>query len=1307
MCEACAVIPGRRDDPPVGARAATGRPSIEPGEVLAGRYEVIRALGEGGMGAVFEVRDRELDESVALKLLHPQLSRDPDYRQRLRSEVRLARRVSHPNVCRVHDLGQHVDQLFVTMELLGGRTLRDLLRSIDTGDEPQLALSRKIDLIVQLCAALAAAHRVGIVHGDVKPENLIVEPDRAVLSDFGVASPFEVRRGRRVVAGTPHYIAPEILRGEAGGPRADIYACGLVAYELLAGRPPFRTAGLRDAMERARAVPQLPPLPDEAAPPTARAGLDRVLARALDGWPGARPEAVDRFAEALALAARGAADEELALPIVAAPAAAPGANDDISSTHSSVEDSAVTEGERALPRVATALHLVFSGRRTVTGEQELDEQITRLVEPTGEIDQLERIVRDQGGNVVASGAGELMAIFGAPRALGDDVVRAARAAFALIAECEDARAGLHTGRVHLSWRPGGLRARGDALSRARALARGAESGQVLASSVTARHFVGRFDTSDGPGEARLVMPGLLARAERYDLPPLYGREAELAQLVDLIRLVCEERSPRTALVMGPPGSGKSRLRLELERRTAERRDIEWLRARASALGERVPFGLLRSASPAWFEAAAAGSASGGRSAAFAAARQWLEARASLRPVVVAMDDVHWADVASLEFLAELRRTLDHVPAAIVLFGRADAEGQADGEAAPILEVDLRIDLSPLPDEWVRAIAQRLAPEAPVERIDELVGRAGGNPFFGEELARHLVEATGVERRGELPAAVELVIQARLDRLPATARRLAHAASVIGREFDRSELRAVLEAVAPLGEEVLDQALAELERRQIVASLAPAVNATGAGDEHYIFHHTLSRDVAYAQLDPNARQRAHAALAAHMERSGAAARREPARLLLLAQHREAAGDRAGARDAYRAAGEIALSLFAHREASEALLHAEALCDAPDATLAEMCGDALLPLDGAAAAERYQAALEMTTDRIDRARLYHQLGEAAIGRSDNLTAVTCFDTGLALLGSDAELAHAAGPARILAARLLGSLGWVVGYEMGDHRRGLPNAERAVALLENQGDVAQLAYALSRLAANYMRAGRWRDRLRCNQRHLEIARMAGDLGRQLIAHINLGANYTSLGELDTAAAHTREALALSARTSRLSERALAHNNLGIILADAGDAAGARAELDAAIRLATRVGYTRFLCETHCTLAQLALRAGDRPGALREAEKALALARESGSPVDEGVALRHLAGIRSGGEREPEDGVDAIVAELFAGAHRCLGDEPYEEARTWTAEAKHAERAGRGQEAAELRERAAAVFRELGASLDLARLEDPDDVR
>jgi len=1271
------------DDTHAPGSGGGGGATPAPGDVLARRYEVVRPLGQGGMGAVYEVLDRDLDEPVALKLLHPQLSNDPDYRQRLRQEVRLARRVSHPNVCRVHDLGQHEQQLFVTMELLRGPTLRSVMRAIIAREHEPLSLGRKIDLVVQLAAALAAAHQVGIVHRDVKPDNVIVETHRVVLADFGVASPITLGAAREAVVGTPDYIAPEVLRGNPPETASDIYACAIVAYELLAGKRPFTCGSLVEAIERARGgnLPRVPALPEGCAPAMARTALDGVLARALAPEPTHRHESVVRFAEAMAYAARGARET------IASPPPRPATVEVVSDTSETVD--VTTHPEHQFTRVVTALAF-----RSPRRGPSLEDAPLRTVEETGELESLERAIGKLGGTLVAAAPGELLALFGAPRALGDDVVRATRAAHALVDRIRGGRVGLHTGRVVLGTSREGASADGDAVTRARALAEAAEDGEVLSSALTARHLLGRFTTVpvvEVNDDRHRVLPGMLGQASS-DLPPLHGRGAELARLEALVHAALEERSPRAAVIVGPPGAGKSRLRLELERRLAEKREVDWLVARASALGGGIPLGILRDASPEWYEAAHA-AAAGGRAASFAAARRWLEARASVRPVVLALDDLHWADDASRELLAGLRRDLDQVPIAILLFARS-------GPDAPALpaDADLTVPLPPIDETASRAIARRLAPNIALDAIEDMVRRAGGNPFFVEELARHAAELPDLPH--ELPASIELVIQARLDQLPRPARRLVHAAAVIGRELDRLALHAAL-VIEPMNADTIDRALVELERRQIITLLGAGGAGRGAL-ERYAFHHVLIRDVAYAQLDDAAKARAHAAVADELA-SRRGVLRDPSLLLAIAQHRDAAGDRPAARDAYRAAGELALELAAYREANQALSRAEALAEGEaDAALLELCGDALLQLDSAAAIVRLQRALALARTPLDCARLFHKLGTAASNRADNPAAIACFEKGLAVLEPLHELETAERPVKLVAARLFAMLGWVVGYEIGDHKRGLPYAERAVALFERTGDLLELASGLSRLAANYLRAGRWHDRLRCNLRHLELAETLGDLDRQLAAHINLGVNYHSLGRIDTALEHTRRGLELCVRCGRGTTRALAHNNLGLILTDAGEDVRARAELEEALAQAERVGYTRVLPETLSTLAILDLHAGDVARAEARAREALARAREAASPLNEGICERILAGViaRDRG-REPE--VEAFLAS--AAAH--VADDEYELARTHALIAKLAARAGRAEVAHARREQARQVFERLGAQLDLANLDVVDDVR
>jgi serine/threonine-protein kinase len=216
------------------------------GSLFAGRYEILSVLGEGGMGTVFRARDRELDDDVALKVLKPALASLAAGPEVLRQEIKLARMITHVNVVRVHDFGETEAARFLTMEYVPGTTLKEVLEK-----RSGLDLVPALQIAKQICRGLGAVHRAGIVHSDVKPQNVMVMGNGVVkLMDFGVA-----RTGARLeadptapVAGTPLYMSPEQARGAELDERSDLYSAGVVMYELFTGRTPFRNPEAMEVM---------------------------------------------------------------------------------------------------------------------------------------------------------------------------------------------------------------------------------------------------------------------------------------------------------------------------------------------------------------------------------------------------------------------------------------------------------------------------------------------------------------------------------------------------------------------------------------------------------------------------------------------------------------------------------------------------------------------------------------------------------------------------------------------------------------------------------------------------------------------------------------------------------------------------------------------------------------------------------------------------------------------------------------------------------------------------------------------------
>ena len=208
-----------------------------PGTVLGDRYEILALLGQGGMGAVYKARDTELDRLVALKIIRPELTTNPEILKRFKQELILARQVTHRNVIRIFDLGQADGFKFITMEYLEGQDLRGVLR-----EKGKLTPEQAARVILQICRALEAAHGEGVIHRDLKPQNIMIDANgRAYVMDFGIARsahlPGMTQTGALV--GTPEYMSPEQAKGEKLGEQSDIFSLGVILYELVVGQSPY------------------------------------------------------------------------------------------------------------------------------------------------------------------------------------------------------------------------------------------------------------------------------------------------------------------------------------------------------------------------------------------------------------------------------------------------------------------------------------------------------------------------------------------------------------------------------------------------------------------------------------------------------------------------------------------------------------------------------------------------------------------------------------------------------------------------------------------------------------------------------------------------------------------------------------------------------------------------------------------------------------------------------------------------------------------------------------------------------------
>src|SRR5437867_3900630 len=778
----------------------SGQPGILPaGSIFQGGYEILAELGSG----------RFWDDDTRADVTNQS--------ERFRREMRLSAGLSHPNIVRLFDSGETEDgRLYAVFECVPGSTLKEVLAR-----EGSLGWGETVHLMTQVLDALSSAHERGVIHRDLKPENIMVTKTgarrNALVLDFGLGGLTRDARDwtlPRLTAtcellGTPCYAAPEQLRGEASSPRSDLYSWGLVFLECLTGDPAIAGGSVQDIILK-QLGPDSVPIP--------ACVRDRRLRRLLQAVTAKQVERRDVSIAAL-FQALGAVEPE--------PPAA-------------TAEERLPEGERR------QLTVVSCGLTVTTAEAAPPE--------LEELDQLlhaqhalwAQLAARSGGVAAAVGGGSVLLAFGYPQAREDDARRAARTALRIADEVEHAKArlaaerglrlevriGIHTGLVIAHEQRPGLH--GEALDLvgvtpqvATRLQEVAQPGEILASQDTQRLIRGA-PSVEPAGERRRRVPvdvWFEARcvAEQQD-SPLRPVADMIAALGEPLESMLERRGLDPAETLPPLAAALS---LPL--------DPRWPRPQLTPERE--------------------------KELAFDALLRLLVRRAADRPVVVAFEDLHWADPTTLQLLSLIMREVGSGDLAgaesprILVVATARPEFTSPWPVGEVVPIPLaRLER----DEVETMVNEGLASGRQLPRavIEEVVRRTDGVPLFVEEVTRVLLER-GVAAEDadgaaldvanlDIPGTLRDLLAARLDALSPSARATAQLAAVLGREFRGDVLR----AAATEDEAILGEDLRELRAAGIV------YHRRSAPSESYVFRHALVREAAYESMMRSARQKLH-------------------------------------------------------------------------------------------------------------------------------------------------------------------------------------------------------------------------------------------------------------------------------------------------------------------------------------------------------------------------------------------------------------------------------------------------------------------
>lgn len=898
-----------------------------PGAVFANRFEIERTAGSGGMGTVYRARDRYSGEPVALKLLHHAIS-SSDEAERFVREASILAELRHPNIVAHVAHGETPEgQRYLAMEWLAG---------VDLGQQLQrgpLAVRDCLLLFRQLADGLALAHQRAVIHRDLKPSNIFLvdgELSRAKLLDFGLArrtTSADTMTRTGMLLGTPQYMAPEQARGVRElTPAADVFSLGCVLYECLTGQSPFAADHIAAVLVRI--------LFEEPTPLNERRGVPAPVQKLLLRMLNKEPD--QRFADAgalhEALAGLGEVPESVLAATMISSARSQAAS--FASEEQSLFCVVLAAPSTEDPGMANTLRLA----QTLQAEerQALLTALTAL---------------GVAADFLASGA--LVVTVPPMGSATDQATRAARAALLIKERWSLAIVSMATGRGSIR----GHTAVGEVAQLAARKLRTASLPSTLEMTqgvaldpLSAKLLAGRFILAAQPDGALLLSEAKEADAGRLLLgkpTPCVGREAELGTIEAQLASCIEDGEPRVVLITAPPGVGKSRLRHEFLRRLAQRDEaVTLLFGRGDMMSAGAPYGILGVAIRALCELRGSESIAEQRErlrervsrhvaageqervALFIgelchvpfepghpmlqAARQepkvmrdclrraaldWLAAESAACPVVIVLDDLQWGDELTVSVLHEALREQTGAALFVLAFARPEVHDSFPRlwQGHNLQEIALK-GLSKKACE--RLIRQVLGKDLPAAALTRVVEQSAGNALFLEELIRSVAEGKPEEQ----PETVLAMLQARIARLDAGARRAVRAAAVFGQTFWRDGLAAILDASSSSAD--VELALGALLDAELVQEHS---TSRLANQKEYGFRHALVRDAAYSLLTDSDLTTGHCLVAEFLEGAG------EYDAAVIGEHFERGGEPLRAAGGYLRAAEASMAQGNYRDA----------------------------------------------------------------------------------------------------------------------------------------------------------------------------------------------------------------------------------------------------------------------------------------------------------------------------------------------------------------------------------------------------------